>query len=108
MMFLVGVAHCSLCATIGAVAVTIYLREMIQVKPIAAEANPPNQLKKLVSTERRLIAFSKLNPHRISNTNQAGRTNEKRVCCKAKLAAARIRQDADASPILLLCLGSLY
>ena len=45
MMFLVGVAHCSLCATIGAVAVTIYLREMIQVKPIAAEANPPNQLK---------------------------------------------------------------
>jgi hypothetical protein len=46
MVFLVAVVHRSLCATIGAMDSYYYLRKTIPMKPIAAEANRPNQLKK--------------------------------------------------------------
>jgi hypothetical protein len=51
------------------------------MKPIAAEANPPNQLKIKwgLRAERRSTAFSKLSPHRIANTKRAERMNSARV-----------------------------
>jgi hypothetical protein len=45
MVFLVAVAHRSLCAIIGAMDSCHLSPENNSVKPIAAEANPPNQLK---------------------------------------------------------------
>jgi hypothetical protein len=46
MVFLVAMAHRSLCATISAKeTVVVHLRKTIPVKPIAAKANQSNQLK---------------------------------------------------------------
>lgn len=58
--------------------------------------------------EQRLTAFLKRNPHRISKIRQAERMKSARVAKQNGQQTAQFRQDADASLILLSCLGSLY
>jgi hypothetical protein len=110
MVFPVAVAHCSLCATIGAMdSCYLFPENDSSVKPIAAEANPPNQLKIKWGLDGTTINCLFETWSASNRQHQTGRTNEKRSCCKAKYAAARFRQEADASLLILLsCPGSLH
>jgi hypothetical protein len=74
---------------------------MIPVKPIAAEANRPNQLKIKWGLEgKRLTAFSKLSPHRIANTKRAERMKSARV---AKQNVQQHGFDRKLMPALSYC-----
>ncbi|MGA2278955.1 MAG: hypothetical protein ABSG80_01480 [Verrucomicrobiota bacterium] len=78
------------------------------MKPIAAEANPPNQLKIKRGIEGMTINGLFEIWSAPNRQHQTGRTSEKRTPGKAKYAAARFRQSADASLSLLSCPGSLH
>jgi hypothetical protein len=99
------VAHRSLRATIGAMASCYLFPENNSSETHCGGSKKPNQLKiKWGSMEQRLTAFSKRSPHRISNYRQAERMKSARVAEQNGQQAARFRQDANATLILLSCL----